>query len=150
MSDELNEFVEPIATCSPEQDRSKATVVRELLVFAYEDDVYAVPASGVEGVVPWKTPTPVPGGESRVHGVIQDRGRIVVVMAHPTGQANADQRTEARRIIICSTPRGHVGLPATTTNAVGPVELPSEPSAASVYDSDMGPFTYLDPSRYSG
>jgi hypothetical protein len=90
----------------------------------------------------------VPGNDTRVRGVVQDRGRVVVVMAHPTGQSRPQAPGDPKRIVICETPRGHVGVPATTTAAVESLNLPVEPTSGSVYDSERGPFVYLDPSSY--
>ncbi len=147
-NDELSEFREPEGELGTTELTPRRTVVRDLLLFEYGGYSFAVGAECVDSVVPWKTPAAVPGVDPRVRGVIQDRGRVVVVMAHPTGQASPAVRADPSRIIICTTPRGHVGLPAATTNAVGPVELPAEPIPYSVHDSARGPFTYLDPTQY--
>jgi chemotaxis signal transduction protein len=146
-NDELSEFLEPEGAGVAEQQQ-RQTVVRDLLLFEYGGHSFAVLAERVDSVVPWKAPAAVPGADARVRGVIQDRGRIVVVMAHPTGQKEAAGEADASRIIICTTSRGHVGLPASLTNNVGPVELEAEPAAYSVHDSPRGPFTFVDPMPY--
>ncbi len=145
---ELEHFLGPDEAEAREKEL-RSTVLRDLLLFEYAGDRYAIAAANIESVVPWKPPVPIPGADARVGGVIQDRGRIVVVMTHPTGRADAKSAGEARRVIICATPRGRVGLPASTTNAVASVPLLSEPAAFSVHDSKNGPFTYLDPRGYS-
>jgi chemotaxis signal transduction protein len=147
MNDELAEFIDSGAHQAVAADL-ETTVVRDLLVFRYLDDLYGIPAACVEGVIPWKAPVPIPGADRRVQGVIQDRGRIVVLMAHPTGRSDREASPESKRIVICATPRGNVGLPATSTNAVGPVELAVEPTPFALHDSRLGPFTYLDPTMY--
>lgn len=69
-----------------------------------------------------------------------------MVLAHPAGRAGVvESATSATRIVICSTTRGLVGLPALATRAVGRVELDVEPSANSVCESSHGAFTYLEP-----
>lgn len=148
MENELAEFVGREDAQASAEGRSRPTVLRDLLIFEYLGDLYGVPAPCVDGVIPWKSPARVPGADSRVKGVIQDRGRIVVVMVHPTGRADHDASKQGKRIVICSTSRGRVGLPATTTSAVGPVELVAEPTPFAVHDSKLGPFTYLDPTLY--
>ena len=145
MLDELSEFGDWELPASTAEERAKTSVVCDLLLFEYGGFLFAVPAGSVDAVVPWKTPAPVPGGDAQVGGVIQDRGRIVVVLAHPSGQHGELATAEAKRIVICTTARGLVGLPASTTNTIGPVELPAEPTPSTVYDSPSGPFTYLDP-----
>jgi chemotaxis signal transduction protein len=144
-SSELEQFLERDALPAAAQAESTA-VVRELLLFEHGGERYALSASAVDAVVPWREPTSVPGAEQRVLGVIQDRGRVVVLMAHPSGRATS--HVEGRRIIICNTERGYVGVPATTTNTVTSVELRSEPVALSVHDSRFGPFTFLEAERW--
>jgi chemotaxis signal transduction protein len=148
VTDELHEFLDQEWTPGSTKQGQQETVVRDLLLFEYGGYSFAVPAECVDSVVPWKAPATVPGADSRVRGVIQDRGRIVVVMAHPTGQEGPGGGADGARIIICTTTRGHVGLPAASTNAVGPVELATEPTPYSVHDGLRGPFTYLDPAQY--
>jgi chemotaxis signal transduction protein len=148
VSDELSEFREPDGEGSRSDDDAVSRVFRDLLVFEYAGHRYAIPAGCVEGVVPWKSPVAMPQAHARVRGVIQDRGQIVVLMAHPTGRADASEAGQAKRIIICSTPRGKIGLPAFATNTVGSVELMSDPAPFAVHDSKLGPFMYLDPTRY--
>lgn len=148
VSDEgLKDFIDEEASARSLEVR-ESRVVKDLLVFEFAKERFAVEASRVDGVVPWKTPARVPGADARVRGVIQDRGRIVVLMAHPAGLQKPSS-PDGKRIVVCSTPRGHIGLPATATNSVGPVELLSEPTPLSIYDSKLGAFTYLDPTSYS-
>lgn len=155
MSDDLSAFLDTVDGSAEAEKEAQPKSVHDLLVFEYAGDLYAVSASQVDAVVPWKDPAPVPGADPNVLGVIQDRGRIVVVMAHPTGRVVGDLRTgsaakaEPKRVVICTTPRGHVGLPAFATNAVGPLELASEPIALTIQDSRHGPITYLDPRDYA-
>ena len=80
--------------------------------------------------------------------MIQDRGRIVALMYHPTGEPAADESAEVTRIIICTTKRGYVGLPASVTLNVGQVRFAHEPHALATIDSDAGALTYLDPTQY--
>ena len=148
VSDELSEFLDPEEGHGASDQQQRRTVIRDLLLFEYGGHSFAVLAERVDSVVPWKAPAPVPGADARVGGVIQDRGRIVVVMAHPTGQLGPAGKADASRIIICTMPRGYVGLPASTTNTVGPVELSAEPTPHSVHDGPHGPFTFVDPTPY--
>jgi hypothetical protein len=145
---ELEEFLDPDQALGAAAELANVGVSRDLLLFEYESDLYGITATCVVGVVPWKVPAVVPGVDMRVQGVIQDRGRIVVVMAHPAARAGARPSQEPTRIVVCATARGHIGLPAMTTRSVGKVEIVSEPVPLSVYESESGPFIYLDPSRY--
>jgi chemotaxis signal transduction protein len=126
-----------------------AKIALDLLMFEYAGDAYAVRASSVDGVVPWKAPSPVPGASPRVRGVIQDRGRIVTVLTHPAGRAAA-LSVEPLRIIVCDTRAGLVGLPATATRAVWSAELAADPVAGAVYDGAKGAYLFIDASRIDG
>jgi hypothetical protein len=131
---------------APEEARPEPRFFRDLLLFEFASALYAVPASRAVGVVPFRKPVPVPGVDPRVHGVIQDRGRIIMVLAHPAGRVGVvDSATTPTRVVICTTERGLIGLPALATRAVGRVELDAEPSAFGVCTSNHGAFTYLDP-----
>jgi chemotaxis signal transduction protein len=146
MKQELPGAVDAQHAKASEESSSKPRVYRDLLVFEYARSLFAVPASGVEGVVPFRTPVTVPGLDARVQGVIQDRGRIIMVLSHPAGRSGVvDFATNATRIVICTTARGLIGLPALATRAVGRVELDAEPSVFGVYESSHGAFTYLEP-----
>lgn len=130
----------------PDEEPPRPQFFRDLLLFEYGSALYAVPASRALGVVPFRKPVPVPGLDPRVHGVIQDRGRIIMVLAHPAGKTGVvDSATGTTRVVICATARGLIGLPALATRAVGRVELNAEPSAFSVHESSHGLFTYLEP-----
>jgi chemotaxis signal transduction protein len=149
MSDELSEFLGETSDEDREQAGATPSVTCDLLVFEHGNDLFAVPASCVDSIVTWKAPAPLPGADPRVLGVIQDRGRIVMLVAHPSGKhAEELPPVEPKRVIICTTPRGYVGMPATTTRAVGCIELSCTPTHSSVCDSELGPLIYLDPTTY--
>jgi hypothetical protein len=144
----LDVFVDQDVDATHRDRASLAAVPRDLLVFEFGRDRFAVEARRVESVVPWRNPSRIPGTDARVHGVIQDRGRIVVVMAHPAGITPAPNPPEGKLIVVCSGARGHIGLPATSARAVGNFMLASEPVPLSVHDSPLGAFSYVDPFDY--
>jgi hypothetical protein len=146
MTDNLSDFADEELSTAAEGNLVQETIVRELLIFECGSSRLAVSALLVDSVVAWKRPVTVPGSDSRVRGVIQDRGRVVVIMAHADGGATEAVAGEYKRIVICVTPRGLVGLPASGTSSVGSVELSGEPTPGTVYDSPKGPFLYVDPS----
>jgi hypothetical protein len=120
--------------------------VLDVLMFEHAGEAYAIAASSVDGVVPWRNPAPVPGASSHVLGVIQDRGRIVAVLRHPTGRDVAT-KDEPRRMILCETNEGLVGLPATVTRAVTSAEYVGEPKPLAVYAGKDGAYTFVAPNR---
>jgi len=121
-------------------------LVLDLLMFEHGAEAYAVPAAAVEGVIPWRNPAPVPGVSSQVRGVIQDRGRVVTVLRHPTGR-DLHASEEPRRIILCATPEGLVGLPASVTRAVTSATFEVEPQLYAVYCGRDGSYTFVAPQR---
>lgn len=145
----LNVFVDEEAHRT-RSDAEQSAVLRDLLVFEFGRDRFAVDARRVESVVPWRAPSRIPGTDTRVHGVIQDRGRIVVVMSHPAGITPGPNPPEGKLIVVCNSARGHIGLPATSARAVGNFSLATEPSKLSVHDSAFGAFAFVDPFDYGG
>jgi len=118
--------------------------LRELLVFSYHEVLFAVDATAADTVIPWREPMPLPGVASEVLGVVQDRGRIVTVLAHPAGSPVTD-RAPLSRIIVCLTPRGHLGLPASGTKGVTTLEIPTSTAAGQILDTPLGAATYVRP-----
>jgi chemotaxis signal transduction protein len=144
--DESTPFEESTEQASQE---AAGKIVRDLLVFEFAGAMYAVDAVHVDDVIPWRTPIPLPRSERHILGVVQDRGRIVVVLASPTASGEEGTGGTATRILVCSTRRGCVGLPASATRAVGPVEMTQVPSPRAVLDTSAGVLTYLDPTKYA-
>lgn len=103
-----------------------------------------VPAESVDAVIAWLAPARLPCATAGFAGVVQDRGRIVAVLESPLG-AGAGESRAGRRLIVCGTPRGFVGIPAETTRGVSTVELARDASAGELVDSSEGPLTIVDP-----
>lgn len=118
--------------------------VRDLLLFDFGGRRFGIDVKAVDSVVPWQRPRPIPRSSTAVHGVIQDQGRIIVVLSGPLGVAE-EVGSDAARIVVCTTARGLIGVPATTTEHIGRCELNEEPAAGKVIDSERGALTYLDP-----
>jgi chemotaxis signal transduction protein len=146
MNGELDAFASDAVEARGQESTDEGRVTIDVLMFELAGEAYAVPAAAVEGVVPWRNPAPVPGASSHVRGVIQDRGRIVAVLRHPTGR-DVEARDEPRRMILCSTPEGLVGLPASVTRAVTQAEYSGEPKLHAVYASKEGAYTFVAPHR---
>ena len=148
-TNELDAFVPNGPAQRNDLSAHAAKTVLDLLMFEFAGDAYAVRAGCVDGVVPWRAPSPVPGAGTRVRGVVQDRGRIVTVLSHPAGRATTAS-SDPLRIIVCETPAGLVGLPASATRAVSSAEFATEPVANGVYDLPTGACTFIDPTRLDG
>jgi chemotaxis signal transduction protein len=146
MNGELDAFASDTVEARGPESADDGRVVIDVLMFELAGEAYAVPAATVEGVVPWRNPAPVPGASSHVRGVIQDRGRIVAVLRHPTGR-DVEPKEEPRRMILCMTPEGLVGLPASVTRAVTQADYPGEPKLHAVYASKDGAYTFVAPHR---
>jgi hypothetical protein len=123
---------------------STDSATRNLLVFGLEGALFGVDASDVDAVVSWTEPVPLPRGGTAVLGVVQDRGRIVSVLRHPSG-AERSGDDEPRRIVICRTRSGLLGLPASSTRAIAPVAIFGEVIPGGVVDTGAGTLTYIVP-----
>ena len=115
----------------------------ELLTFRFQNNLLAVRANAVAQVIGWRKPFPVPGGAAQVAGVVQDGGRIVVVLQHPAGIALPPKEPPSR-IVVCDTKKGPVGLPAMETRAVTSVLVEGAPTGGDLLETADGVATYLD------
>lgn len=118
--------------------RERAVV--DLLIFELGIVTFALRAQQVEEVIAWRAPLPLPRADPRVMGIIQDRGRIIVILSDPTG----GWVDAPSRIVVCRTHRGYVGLPAGKTRCVGAVKIYGELLPKAVVDTSEGVVTFLD------
>ena len=123
---------------------TKLTHRRSLLLFEHDGALLGVPAEAVDGVIAWRNPVRLPRASAGFAGVVQDRGRIVAVLESPLGGVKAEPRA-ARRLVVCATARGFLGLPADTTRGVTVVEFAIEPPPGEIVDSSEGPLTLVLP-----
>ncbi len=131
-------------TIGPDGDEGRPAS-REMLVFALGTTGFVVEAHFVDTGIGWREPVLVPRAGTPLRGVIQDRGRIVAVLAHPTGGSGSASAAQPLRIVVCRTPHGFVGLPATSARTVCEVELRGPVSAGGVVDTSAGLLTLIDP-----
>jgi photosystem II stability/assembly factor-like uncharacterized protein len=75
--------------------------------------------------------------------VVQDGGRIVVVLKHPAGIPLPPKEAPSR-IVVCDTRKGPVGLPAMETRAVTSVLVEGVPTGGDLLETTDGVATYLD------
>jgi chemotaxis signal transduction protein len=125
-------------------------VSRTLLLFEFDGSILGVQADRVDAVIPWRDPAPLPSASASVAGVVQDRGRIVAVLRTPLAATSTDKKASSRRILVCATQRGFLGLPADSTRGVLSVDLASEPAPGELVDSSQGPLAYVDPNALIG
>lgn len=121
-------------------DAPQETAVVDLLIFELGSVTFALKAQQVEEVIAWRDPLPLPRADPRVMGIIQDRGRIVVILSDPTGGSPA----APSRIVVCRTHRGYLGLPAGKTRCVAAVKIYGELVPKAVVDTSEGVVTFLD------
>ncbi|AUX29069.1 MULTISPECIES: chemotaxis protein CheW [Sorangium] len=121
-----------------EGPRERAAV--DLLLFELGAATFALRAQQVEEVIAWRTPLPLPRADPRVMGILQDRGRIIVIVSAPL----AEPAAAPLRIVVCRTQRGYLGLPAGKTRCVGAVQVFGELAPKAVVDTREGVVTFLD------
>lgn len=143
MTDSLSAFRE--VSTGETVGAARSGVKRALLLFEFDEALLGVPAESVDAVIAWRKPAPLPCATSGFAGVVQDRGRIVAVLDSPVAGSARGPRA-ARRLIVCVTPRGFVGLPADGTRGVAVVELAAAHSGDALVDSSEGPLVVVDPS----
>lgn len=114
------------------------------MLFEHAGVSFGVPAEAVDVVVAWSPPAPLPASVPGFAGVLQDRGRVVAILTSPLARPRTAE-AEERRIVICKTRRGFVGLPCSRTREVGLVELAAPLVPGEVVDSSAGPLVFVDP-----
>jgi chemotaxis signal transduction protein len=137
VTDDLSAFVSEDTKDGPSPEHQGQAV--ELLVFLQGDTLLGIEARYVDSVIPFRAPALLPLAAPTVAGVVQDRGRVVVVR---TAQ---ERGPEPKRIIVCTTERGLIGIPASATRAVGEVIAYPAVAFGEPIDTDEGVMTLLDP-----
>ena len=118
-----------------------AALTSELLVFDVGDERFGIRVSDVTSVVPFRVPAPVPHAVGAILGVLQDQGVIITVVANPLGR---DAPNDATRIVVCTTSRGLIGIPATGTTHLGTVAIRREVAVGEPVATEFGTLVYLD------
>ncbi|WP_437690325.1 chemotaxis protein CheW [Sorangium sp. So ce176] len=141
MSEALAQLQAPLALQGDAPDKGPGeTAALDLLLFDSGRVTFALRAKQVEEVIAWRAPAPLPRVGPRVRGILQDRGRIVVIVSVPL----AEPAEAPLRIVVCRTARGYLGLPAGKTRCVAAVEVFGELSPDVVVDTSEGKVTFLD------
>jgi hypothetical protein len=76
-------------------------------------------------------------------GIIQDRGRIIVVLAKPA----AGESGRILRLVVCRTQRGYLGFCADGTRCVASARVYGNLTPDTVLDTSEGVVTFLDPEQ---
>lgn len=141
-----NDPLEPFRTAGERaSERVRTGHERTALVFEHGGTLYGVAAHSVDALIAWRKPAPLPASVAGLAGVVQDRGRIISVLTSPLGRHA--EPAPPRRIVICTTAYGFIGLPCGETRRVGPVVLAEEPVSGEVTDSSEGPLVWVDAER---
>jgi chemotaxis signal transduction protein len=119
-------------------DKREAGVDIELLVVEQGEILLGLAARQVDSVVPWLVPAGLPKASPWVQGIIQDRGRLVAVRKPEKTMG------PAQRVVLCTTRKGLVGIPATGTRSVGVVRVRGALRYGQPVDTDTGALTILD------
>ncbi|WP_437992479.1 chemotaxis protein CheW [Sorangium sp. So ce145] len=124
---------------APDKGLHERAVV-DFLLFDMGAVTFALRARQVEEVIAWRAPLPLPRTDPRVMGILQDRGRIIVIVS----PVLAEPAATPLRIVVCRAARGYLGLPAGKTRCVAAVEVFGEPVPNAVVDTSEGAVTFLD------
>ncbi len=139
----MGDPLEPFRSKAVEEEVAEGGEAHDLLLFEYGERVHGIRAASVDAVVAHQPPAPLPATVQAVAGVVQDRGRVVVVLRSPTGAP--EDAGVVRRLLICRTERGFVGLPCSTTRQVGRVVVNEPLTPGKLLDSSEGPILFVDP-----
>ncbi len=123
---------------TPTHGTARAQTELDILVIVQGRILIGVQASSVDSVVQWQRPEPLPQSSPHVMGVIQDRGRLVAVHRH------AEMSEPPQRLIVCTTAKGLVGVPATETRHVGGVTFDGVVQHGVPVRTSAGDLTLID------
>ncbi|WP_437532112.1 chemotaxis protein CheW [Sorangium sp. So ce726] len=124
---------------TPDKGLRERAVV-DFLLFELGAVTFALRAQQVEEVIAWRAPMPLPRTDPRVMGILQDRGRIIVIVS----PVLAEPAATPLRIVVCRAARGYLGLPAGKTRCVAAIKVFGEPAPNAVVDTSEGAVTFLD------
>lgn len=141
MSEALNQVHELLDLRHDAPDKGpRERAVLDLLLFELGAVTFALRAQQVAEVIAWRAPLPLPRADPRVMGILQDRGRIIVILSAPL----AEPAAAPLRIVVCRTQRGYLGLPAGKTRCVAAVKVFGELVPKAVVDTSEGVVSFLD------
>lgn len=135
----MSDALAPFRDEPGETETRAAGTSATLLLFEQDEELVGVEATTIDAVIPWRAPSPLPCSHAWFSGVVQDRGRIVPVLDASRGASTK----VPQRIVVCTTARGLVGLPAQGTRGVTSVLLAQEPRSGALVDSDIGPIRFV-------
>jgi chemotaxis signal transduction protein len=113
-----------------------------VIVFTFDDSSYVLAADQAVAIIPMRPATRLPGAHSGFAGAIQDRGRVIALLAHPL--AVAGSHSAAVRVIVCQAERGLLGIPVTTLAGLRELRVKGEPAHAGLISDDGNSFTFVD------
>ena len=120
-------------------------IERNMLVFRFGRERFAIYALDVKNVALWSPPVPLPTQSPIVDGVLEQDGRLIAVLSHPLAAPPKRVPKNLSLLIVCETTSGHIGIPATTSKAVGPMTFHFESVAEENIPSSEGPLSLIDP-----
>lgn len=96
---------------SEPQRRGEATTLERLLIFAIGGQEFAVPIEPIVEIVRHRPPTPVPGADPSVEGILPLRGRMVTVIdARRRLGLGGRERSGGAQVIVMDDAGEWVGL----------------------------------------
>ncbi len=120
---------------------------QQVVVLSLLGDYYALPTNHAREVIPFSEPRRLPGGGNDVMGLINVRGEILPVrnLRVTLNLAHDLHDSELRRIVLCDTSSGSVGLAVDDVVTVTTIESDEVRSSnALVHPAMLGAFHYGD------
>ncbi|MEO1482893.1 MAG: chemotaxis protein CheW [Myxococcota bacterium] len=109
-----------------------------VLLFEIEGQGFCVDADVVTSVIAWREPAPFPGGHPRIRGILLDGNEVITILHHPF--ARSPLETPPRRIVLCDTGEGRIGLAVHRTFEIENVS--GSPKHGQALETPRGSSTY--------
>lgn len=109
--------------------------IRQLVVFSFAGEDYALPIGSVSEIIRYTRPRSVASDEPSIQGVISLRGKIVPVIDLAGAASVYGSDAEPGKIVIVENSSGHVGVVVDDVDEVrtiSPEQLESVPSTGGI------------------
>ena len=137
---ELDAFIHRDSTDDTDDETSQD--VLSVVTFSFGGARYVLAAEQAVCIIPMRPLTRLPGAHAGFAGAIQDRGRVIALLAHPL--AVPGTHPAGVRVIVCSGARGLIGLPVASLDGLQELRIVGAPEHGSLLPQGGQAYTFID------
>lgn len=136
---ELDAFIERDVGTTQESSAAQALPV---LMFSFAGAHYLLSAEQAVGIIPMRPLTRLPGAHVGLAGAIQDRGRVIALLAHPLAAAGV--QPAGVRVVVCRGERGLLGVPVASLDGLHELRVGATPEHGALIAYEGRACTFID------